>query len=140
MAITSYAQLEKELNKHINIAIENVAKIVCNKLMDCIDKQYYNDPGFYPNVYKRTETFLQSATYEMLGSNSAQIGIDSDSMYYKTGFPGRTVVELASKSMHGSERYQTNTESFWDVFEEWCNDNIFKLLKNELRNQGLNVK
>lgn len=140
MSITSYAQLEKELNRRISIAIEKVAKIVCDKLRDCIDEQYYADPEFYPNVYQRTETFLRSTTYEMLGSNSAQIGVDSDSMHYKTGFPGETVVMLASKSMHGSERYQTNTTPFWDVFVEWCNDNIFDLLKKELRLQGLNVK
>lgn len=139
MAITSYFQLEKELNRRINIAVENVAKIVCDKLREYIDEQYYQDPGFYPNVYQRTFQFLNSATYKMLGSNSAEIGVDSDSMHYKTGFPGRTVVELASKSMHGAERYQTNATPFWDVFEEWCNDNIIDLLKQELRNQGLNV-
>lgn len=138
--IKTYTALTKEINKRTSIAIENVAKIVCNKLMECIDEQYYKDPEFYPNVYQRTEAFLNSAIYDMLGNNKAQIGVDTDSMRYKNGFPAEQVVKYAAQSMHGSSRYQTSTEDFWSAFIDWCDNNIINLLKTELIKQGLNVE
>ena len=136
----TYTAVVNELNKRITIAVENVAKIVCDKLKDCIDEQYYKDPGFYPNVYQRTETFLNSAVYDMLSGNSARVGIDTSSMHYKNGFSARQVVEYAKESMHGSPLYQTDTEDFWSVFIEWADKNIQLLLKDELKRQHLNVK
>lgn len=135
----TYSALILELDKRVSIAIENVEKIICNKLKDYIEEQYYNDPEFYPNIYERTYTFLKSATYEMMG-NTATIGIDNSSMHYKNNFSGVQVVEWASQSMHGAEYYQTSTEPFWDTFIQWADKNVVQLLKSELENQGIAVK
>lgn len=138
--IRTYTALVKEINKRVTIAVKNVAEQVCEKLHDCIEEQYYNDHGFYPNVYERTEVFLNSAAYEILSSNSARVGIDIASMHYKNGFSARQVVDWARQSMHGSSLYKTDTEPFWDVFIEWADKNVLLLLKEELRKQKLNVK
>ena len=53
--VKTYSALVKEINKRVTIAIQNVAKITCDKLKECIDEQYYQDPSFYPNIYQRTE-------------------------------------------------------------------------------------
>lgn len=138
--VKTYSALVNEINKRVTLSVKNVAQIVCDKLRECIDEQYYHDPGFYPNIYKRTEAFLNSATYEMIGKDSARVGIDTTGMHYKNGFSARQVVEYAKESMHGAPMYQTETESFWDVFIEWADENVPKLLKNELKKNGLNVK
>ena len=138
--VRTYSALVNEINKRVEKAIKIVAEEVCKKLHECINEQYYNDPGFYPNVYQRTEAFLNSAAYEMLGGNSARVGIDTSSMHYKNGFSARQVVDWAKESMHGSSLYQTDTEDFWSVFIEWADDNVPLLLRSELKKQGLNVK
>lgn len=138
--VKTYTALVNELNNRVTLSVQNVAKIVCDKLWECIDEQYYNDPGFYPNIYKRTETFLNSVTYEMLEKNSARVGIDIAGMHYKNGFSARQVVDWAKESMHGAPMYQTDTEDFWSVFIEWADENVPKLLKSELKKNGLNVK
>ncbi len=138
--VKTYSALVNELNKRVTVSVQNVAKIVCDKLRECVDKQYYQDPEFYPNVYKRTEAFLNSATYEMLGKGVTRVGIDTTGMHYKNGFSARQVVEYARESMHGAPMYQTDTEDFWSVFIEWADENVPKLLKSELKKNGLNVK
>lgn len=138
--VKTYSALVKEINKRVTIAIQNVAKITCDKLKECIDEQYYQDPEFYPNIYQRTEAFLNSSAYEMLSKNSARVGIDTSSMHYSNGFSATKVVEYAMQSMHGSPLYQTNTEPFWDVFIEWADTNVPRLLRIELKRQGLTVR
>lgn len=136
----SYTALVNEINKRVSVAIKIVAEEVCKKLRECINEQYYHDPSFYPNIYQRTEAFLNSAAYEMLSGTSAKVGIDTSSMHYKNGFSANQVVEWAMQSMHGSPLYQTDTEPFWDVFIEWADANVPRLLRTELKRQGLNVK
>lgn len=138
--IKTYSALVKEINKRVTIAIQNVSKVTCDKLKECIDEQYYQDPQFYPNIYQRTEQFLNSTAYEMLGKDTAKVGIDTSTMHYKNGFSATQVVEWAKESMHGSPLYQTATEPFWDVFIEWADKNIPLLLRIELKRQGLTVK
>lgn len=138
--VKTYSALVKEINKRVTIAIQNVAKITCDKLKECIDEQYYQDPSFYPNIYQRTEQFLNSTAYEMLGKSTARVGIDTSTMHYKNGFSATQVVEWAKESMHGSPLYQTDTEPFWDVFIEWADKNIPLLLRTEFKRQGLTVK
>lgn len=132
--------LKKQVENACNNAVEATAITVMNKLHDCIDEQYYKDPGFYPNVYQRTYTFFNHVAYDMLSSNSAKIYVDIEGMHYKNNFSPLKVVQWASESKHGADYYQTDTEDFWSVFIEWCNENLLDLLKKNLRNQGLNVK
>ena len=138
--IRNMADLKKQINEAAHNAIEATAITVMDKLHDCIDEQYYQDPEFYPNVYKRTYQFFNHVAYDMLSSNAAQIYVDVKGMHYKNNFSAWQVVEWASESKHGADYYQTKTEDFWSVFIEWCNNNLLELLKANLRKQGLNIK
>jgi hypothetical protein len=112
---------------------------ITKQLREIVDEQYYKDPEFYPNVYRRVNMFLDSASYELIGKNMAQIGIDTDSMHYYNGFDPDQVVEYAAQSMHGSPLYQTSAEDFWTVFTNWAEENVPRILKEELLNQRLKL-
>ena len=132
--------LKKQVDIACGKAVEATAITMMNKLQDCINEQYYKDPEFYPNVYKRTMTFFNHVAYDMLTSNKAQIYVDIEGMHYKNNFSPWQVVSWAAESKHGADYYQTGTEDFWSVFIEWCNDNLVDLLKSNLRKQGINIK
>lgn len=138
--IKNMNDLKKQVDIACGKAVEETSITVMNKLHDCIDKQYYQDPGFYPNVYKRTFTFFNHVAYDMLTSNKSQIYVDIEGMHYKNNFSPWQVVSWAAESKHGAEYYQTKTDDFWSVFIEWCNDNIMELLKKNLMKQGLNIR
>lgn len=136
---TSIVDLQGYLESACNRAIENSAIRIKDKLREFVKEQYYNDPEFYPNWYQRTETFLNHCAYEMLSSTKAQIGIDTDGMRYSNNFSGEQVALWASQSMHGATYYQTNTQSYWDAFLEWADNNVVLILKEELQKQGLKI-
>lgn len=132
-------QLQAALNKSISIAVEKTAKEAEDMLKKCVNEQYYKDPGFYPNVYERTETFLYSVAMTTI-NNKADIYIDINGMHYKNGFSPWQVVSWASESKHGAEYYQTGTEDFWSRFIDWCNENLIKILKENIQKQGIRFK
>jgi hypothetical protein len=136
---TSVVELQLFVNDKIKKAIMSASRIITEQLRNIIDVQYYNDPEFYPNIYKRTFQFLDSATYELLGSNMAQIGIDTDSMHYYNNFDPDAVIDMAAQSQHGSPLYQTSTEDFWTTFTRWSDENVINILRNELQKQGLKL-
>lgn len=134
------------------VELKNYLQVLCDKaikatieeaekqLTKCIDEQYYSDPGFYPNVYNRTETFLTSAASQLLSNNAAEIFIDGNGMHYRNNFDPWQVIEWASESKHGADYYQTTTTDFWSTYIEWCNENLINLLKSNLKKVGLSVK
>lgn len=136
---TTTVQFQKMIEPMITKALMSTARILVEKLRESIDSQYYNDPDFYPNIYQRTYKFLDSASYQLIGKNMAEIFIDTDMMNYKNGFDADQVVEWAGQSMHGAEYYQTETEDFWSVFENFCEENAIKILRQELQKQGLKL-
>lgn len=138
--IKSIDDLKEHIDAACNRAVETTSITVMDRLHDCIDEQYYKDPEFYPNVYKRTNEFFNHVAYDMLSSNTAQIYVDIEGIRYKNNFSPWQVVKWALESKHGADYYQTNTKDFWTAFIEWCNDNLMELLKKNLRKQGLNVK
>jgi hypothetical protein len=136
---TSTVQIQQYVNTVIQKAIMTASVRITKELRNIIDEQYYQDPEFYPNVYRRVNMFLDSASYELIGSNMAEIGINTDEMHYYNGFDPDTVVEYAANSQHGSPLYQTDTVDFWSTFEQWCEENVIKILRQELQNQGLKL-
>lgn len=130
--------LKNQIEDACNKAVESTAITVMNKLHDCIDEQYYKDPGFYPNIYKRTNEFFNHVAYDMLTSDKVKIYVDIEGMHYKNDFSPLQVVKWASESKHGADYYKTDTKDFWTVFIDWCNKNLMDLLKNNLRKQGFN--
>ena len=139
-AFKNFPDLSKVLNKRINAAVESTAKIAKDVLYQCIDEQYYHDPRFYPNVYKRTKEFLGHAAFQLLSSNSAEIYVDIKGIHYKNNFNTWQVVKWTSESKHGADYYQTNTMDFWTRFIDWCNNELLNVFKSELKKQRINIK
>lgn len=137
---SSPVDLKNYLQALCDQAIEKTAEEAKSQLTKCIQEQYYDDPEFYPNVYRRTETFLTHAACQLLSNNTAEIYIDVDGMHYKNNFDPMQIVTWASNSQHGADYYQTTTPDFWSTYIEWCNDNLIDLLKQNLRKVGLSVK
>jgi hypothetical protein len=136
---TSTVQIQQYVNTCIKKALMAASIRIARELRNIIDVQYYRDPDFYPNLYRRTNMFLDSASYELIGSNMAEIGINTDEMHYANGFDPDQVVDWAAQSMHGSELYQTSTIDFWTTFQDWADKNVAKILREELINQGLTI-
>lgn len=78
--ITSYAELEKQINKACSKAVQNT----CNKLLEVLQQyimsEYYD--VFNPKKYHRTMQFYRSAMTEMLSETCGIIFMNPDVMYY----------------------------------------------------------
>ena len=117
-------------------AIQNVAKVVRDKLEEFIKEDFYS--MYKPLFYDRTYSFLKSPKYNMLNKNSAEVFVDTDVMHY-LGISGEDVAEMASYGFHGSiDIFRPGF--YWTDFIKWCDDNVQNLMKEELRKQGLNIK
>lgn len=129
-------------------AVERTANIMVEKLKDFIQTRYYD--MFDPEVYIRTEKFLNSAVAYMLGNTTASIGIDDAFMDYQypanyklrdgsTGhWTGEDQAVMAEHGYHGT--YYIRTEGrYWSEFIAWCDENVINILEEELRKQGLNI-
>lgn len=140
MAIKKCTELENKIKIACSIAVKETAKQAQEVLHQYILEQYYQDPGFYPSTYNRTETFLNSALSKMISNTSAEIYIDIEGMHYKNGFSPTKVVEWAANSQHGADYYQTDMEPFWTKFIQWCDINLFLILKQNLKRQNVSIK
>lgn len=132
-------EFKKMIEPLITNALMSTSRILVEELRKSIDNQYYQDPGFYPNIYRRTYKFLDSASYKLIGKNMSEIFIDTDMMNYTNGFDAHQIVDWASESKHGSDYYQTDTVDFWTTFENYCDKNAIRILKEELIKQGLQL-
>jgi hypothetical protein len=139
MAAHTFTQTIKYISSKSTIAIKQTADEAQQELKKCILEQYYQDPGFYPNMYERTNTFLNSALSTMLSNTTAKIYIDVEGMHYKNGFSPEKVVSWAAESKHGAEYLQTSTEPFWERFVMWCDENLLLILKKNLKKNGVPV-
>jgi len=140
MVAKTFTQVVAEINNRTSLAIQETAQEAQEMLHQCILEQYYEDPGFYPNVYNRTETFLNSVLSKMVSNTSAEVYIDVHGMHYKNGFDSMQVVEWAANSQHGANYYQTDTEPFWQRFLDLCNTNLLLILKRNMKKHGLKIQ
>lgn len=136
---STMVQYQKMIEPLITKALLSTSRILAEKLRESIDSQYYKDPGFYPKVYQRTNKFLDSASYQLIGKNMAEIFVDTDTMNYRNGFDADQIVNWAGNSQHGADYYQTDTEDFWTHFENFCEENAISILRSELQKQGLKL-
>ena len=133
----TYSALVSAMNKNINIAVENACNRLLGTLQELIDTEYYDQ--FEPDYYKRTYQFWRSATTKMLTQNCGEIFMDEDAMNYGTYWDGELQLQFASRGYHGTTAIQTEGR-FWQTFLDFCEQNAVKILKEELRKQGINVK
>lgn len=133
---TTTVQLQNYLESACEKAIESVSKIVRDKLEEFIKEDFYNQ--YKPLFYTRTYSFLKSPKYHMLSKNSSEVFVDTDVMHY-LGISGEDVAQMASYGFHGSiDIFRPGF--YWTDFILWCDENVPKLMKKALREQGLSVK
>lgn len=129
----NYSSLIEALNNKIEIAIQNVANEMVNQLRAYIIEDFYY--LYEPTKYSRTNQLQDEITYEMLSKNMAEIFIDTENMNYKYA-TGDTVTSLAALGFHGRKDI-FRPGFFWEDFVFWASENVPKMLKDELRKQGL---
>lgn len=139
MAVRTFKTLvgiENYLDEVCEKAIENVAKIVRDKLEEFILEDFYN--MYSPLFYTRSYMFLKSPKYNLLNKNTAEVFIDTDVMHY-LGISGEEVATMASFGFHGSiDIFRPGF--YWSDFIKWCDENVSRLLKEELKKQGINAR
>lgn len=134
---TTAVQLQNYLESVCEKAVETACNRLLGTLQELIDTEYYDQ--FEPDYYKRTYQFWQSATVKMLNHNCGEIFMDKNAMNYGDYWNGECQLQFASRGYHGTTEIQTEGR-FWQSFIGYCEENAVKILKEELRNQGLNVK
>lgn len=132
----NYSALFDVLNKKINLAIQNVANEMVNQLRAYIIEDFYC--LYEPTEYVRSYQLQDAPTYEMLSKNMAKIFIDTETLSYKSA-TGDEVTNLAALGFHGRKDI-FRPGFFWKDFLKWADDNVPKMLKNELQKQGLTIK
>ena len=145
---TTMVQLQNYIESACNIAVKKAADRLVEKLKDLIQTRYYD--LFDPNVYIRTEAFLRSAVANMIGNNTASIGIDEAFMDYQYPanyklqdstmghWTGEDQANIAERGYHGT--YYIHTDGhYWSEFVERCNGNAVSILREELVKAGLTL-
>ena len=132
-----------ELQRHMESACRKAVKNACDrllgKLQEIIDEEYYD--VFDPERYKRTYQFWESATSEMLSNTCGQVFMNPNAMHYKPGWSGEAQIDSAAKGLHGGWDYEgVSDHKYWEVFMDYCERNAVKILKEELKAQGIPVK
>ncbi len=139
MAIKTYKGLFKALNKNIDTAVENTCNRLLGSLQEIIETEFYD--AFEPDYYPRTFSFWKSAISKMVGKARGQIFMDESMMDYNEFWTGEKQIYAASIGSHGGIiTDETKQHRFWEVFEEFCEDNTLEILREELKRNGINVK
>ena len=145
--IKSYSALVSAMNKNINIAVENACNRLLGKLQEFIMSEYYDESVYEPTgQYKRTFQFYESAMTEMLSKTCGQIFMNPDKMNYPFSgrgwsWDGATQIYEANQGSHGGwSTDESQKHRYWDEFEEFCDKNAIKILREELKKQGIKTQ
>lgn len=136
--------MNKFLDTACNKAVENACNRLLGKLQELIMSEYYD--SYDPTKYQRTFQFYESAMTEMLSTTCGQIFMNPDKMNYPfTGrgwsWDGATQIYEANQGSHGGwSTDESRKHRYWDEFEAYAEKNALKILKQELKSQGLEIK
>lgn len=135
----NFNSIEKILNKKINIAVENTCNRLLGHLQQIIDEEFYD--VFEPYYYRRTYQFWESAVTDMVKQNYGRIFMDESLMNYNSYWTGKRQLLEASVGSHGGwVTDETKKHRFWDVFINFCKENMEVIFKEELIKCGVPVK
>ena len=135
MLIKNKSQLQNVLNQRINIAVKQTMEYFEMRLSDFLDRGYYQ--MYDPEQYERTDQLLKSVTANLINGNTAEIYLDLNYNYKYVS--AEYVANLAAQGYHGNKSIQTDGR-FWESFKEIYYEQLIPKLKENLRNQGLNIK
>lgn len=140
---TTMVQMENFIQSACTKAVEMTCNMLLGKLQELIMSEFYNS---YDNeTYSRTYQFYESAMTKMLTDSVGMIFMDASAMDYPFsgvgwGWSGQQQLEAANIGSHGGwSTEESKQHRFWDSFENYCNKNAIKLLKQNLIAQGLKL-
>lgn len=136
-SFSNFADFENYINQKINVAVENACKRLLDELQKIIVEEYYDK--YTPLQYSREYLFLQSATTKMLNQITGMVFMDEDVMNYPGDWDGERQLLYASEGYHGRLSIRTDGR-FWDTFVDFMKANGFKILKEEMKKQGIPLK
>lgn len=136
---SSFAELQRHIDAACQVAVKNTADRLVDVLQEYISTHFYD--MYNPREYKRTWKFYESASVEFVENACARIGLSRKYLSYK--YPGDDIsgIEQAILAEHG---YHGNYDivgggQFWSDFVNYAEQNAVKMLKEELRKQGLKI-
>lgn len=130
------------LEKYVENKCEEAVKISCNRLLgtlqELIISEYYNK--YDPVQYKRSFDFYRSAMVETLSPICGKVFMNPSEMNY-INWDGLTQIIKANDGVHGGWATEESlTGHYWDEFLKYCEKNAIRILKEELKKQGLIIK
>lgn len=140
---TTMVQMQNYLESACAIAVKNTCEELLKVLQYLIDTEFYD--AYDNETYSRTRQFFDSAMTEMLSNTVGMIFMNPDKMDYPFSgrgwaWDGMTQIIEGNKGIHGG---WSTTESlqhhYWTEFEEYCDKNAIKILKQQLKAQGLTL-
>ena len=140
---TTLVQLEGFIQSACTKAVDNTCKLLLDKLQDFIMSEFYDI--YDSETYSRTYQFYESAMTQMLSDSVGMIFMDANSMNYPFSgngwaWSGQQQLEAANIGSHGGwSTDESRQHRFWDAFEEYCDKNAIKILKQQLIAQGLKL-
>ena len=135
MLIKNKSQLQNVLNQRIGVAVKQTMEYFEMRLYDSLESGYYDT--YNPVRYERTDQLLKSVTANLINGNTAEIYLDLNYNYEYVS--AEYVANLAAQGYHGNKSIQTDGR-FWESFKEIYYEQLIPKLKENLRNQGLNIK
>lgn len=146
-AFKTTVELQNYMEKLCSKAVESACNRLLGTLQEFIMSEYYDESVYEPTgKYHRTMQFYESAMTEMLTKTCGQIFMNPDKMHYPfSGYgwswDGATQIYEANQGSHGGWTTDESTKHrYWDEFEKYCEKHALKILKDELKKQGLNIK
>lgn len=140
-------ELQDYLEKACAVAVENACNRLLSVLQDYIMSEYYDTSVYEPTgKYHRTMQFYNSAMTKMLSATCGEIFMNPNTMNYPfSGYgwswDGATQIYEANQGSHGGwSTAESKKHRYFDEFEKYCEKNAVKILKEELKKQGLNIK
>jgi hypothetical protein len=140
---TTTVQLENYIQSICTKAVENACNRLLEVLQDLIMSEYYD--AYDSETYSRSYQFYRSAMTEMLSKTTGIIFMNPDAMDYPFSgrgwsWDGATQIFEANQGSHGGwSTDESRKHRYWDEFEEYCDKNAIRILKEELVKQGIKL-
>ena len=137
----SINELQSYLEKTCAIAVENTCNRLLGRLQNYIISEYYD--AYDPSEYKRTMQFYRSAMTKMLSNTCGEIFMNPEQMNYPFSgrgwsWDGATQIFEANQGSHGGWTTEESVKHrYFYEFENYCEKNAIKILKEELKKQGI---
>lgn len=137
MNFTNMESLQQELERRINLAIENTIEDLKEELMNTLDESFYSQ--YAPKFYHRTYKLLNSAACKMIGQGIGMVYMNPNGRYNN----GTLLSEVQEDASYGFHGFDTNIQTegrYWKDFENLVYEKGGDILAKNLKAQGLDIK